>query len=594
VSRAIKEREQEEEQESLSSAWTKFEALSTRLSRYLKTSEDEFASLIQALDACWSMAENVQKATSRLAELGDAASAHQNVLRDSLLEGCGVFQNFLIQIHEARRQLAHTARETGGLLSTSTHLQENIAPLTHIAFHFRLQAARLSPKDSASVLKAYDEMKQVVGFMKQAGDSQERDLRTILDKLTAATRSVERTSSAYTLLAGEAEEKVVRNLELLSSASGDVLQAQTKAGALGIVLAEGIREAIKALQGHDAIRQRLEHILGALAGLRRDGDREDEDRRDADRENEDRREEPEHALLLQRQQAKCVLELIRSTGSRIEQELNSVIGCAQGIAGGGSTQSASDDEVEKFEAAVDRLASLGAEVAELLAGEEKMAGFVLTQIDPIRGLLATNSQGLEVVARSMKRLALNVLVDAEKMPSARGMGVLGIWTSETAEDILTLAKDQKEQFAQLGAALQSQGAAISADVQVVESCRGTLMAQKAIDSLRNSKRTEYDEFGHLSQDASQLRDKTEKLVQSLKFVDEGIELFGTLDVAIGILLGLYPKSEKPFDLDAALAGYTMQEERDAHALVSGGEAEDGLQPTEASEGQEYGANVELF
>jgi hypothetical protein len=575
VSLGIKEKGQE----SLSSAWTRVEGLSACLSRYLKTSEDEFARLIQTLDACWSMAENVQKATARLAELTDAASANQNALRNSLLEGCGVFKKFLIQIQEARRQLAHTAHETGQLLSTSNHLQENIAPLTHIAFHFRLQAARLSPKDSASVLKAYDEMKQVVSFMKQAGDSQERDLLTILDKLTAAARSVERTSSAYALLAAESEERVVRNLELLSSASRDMLQAQSKAGALGIVLAKGIREASKALQGHDAIRQRLEHILGALASLRR---------------NEDQRHEPEHALLLQRQQAKCVLELIVSTGSRIEQELNSVIGCAQGIAGGGSTQSTSDEEVEKFEMAVDRLASLGAEVAELLAGEEKMAGFVLTQIDPIRELLATNSQELEVVARSMKRLALNVLVDAEKMPLARGMGVLGIWTSETAEDILGLARDQKKQFAQLGATLQAQGAAIAADVQVVESCRGTLIAQKTVDSLRNSRRIEYDEFGRLNQDASQLQEKTEKLVRSLKFVDEGIELLGNLDVTIDFLLALYPKSEKPFDLDAASAGYTMQEQRDAHALVSGGEAGNEAGPAAPAEGQEYGANVELF
>lgn len=178
-----------EGQESLSVAWVKFEGLSTRLFRYLKTSEEEFGSLIQALDACWNMAENVQKATTRLAELTEAANGSQTaVIRKSLLEGCGVFKNFLIQIQEVRRQLACTAHETGGLLGTSNHLQENIAPLTHIAFHFRLEASRLSPEDSASVLKAYEEMRQVVSFMKQAGDSQERGLLTILDKLSAAPR----------------------------------------------------------------------------------------------------------------------------------------------------------------------------------------------------------------------------------------------------------------------------------------------------------------------------------------------------------------------------------------------------------------------
>jgi len=50
----------------------------------------------------------------------------------------------------------------------------------------------------------------------------------------------------------------------------------------------------------------------------------------------------------------------------------------------------------------------------------------------------------------------------------------------------------------------------------------------------------------------------------------------------------------PFHLDAASAGYTMQEQHDVHALVSSGEAENAAPLTKTSEEQEYGANVELF
>ena len=127
---------------SLSSAWAKYERLNTSLVRYLNTSEAEFAGLIQALDACWSMAENVQKATAQLSEHTAVASANHNVIRQSMLEACAVFKKFLLEIQEARRQLAGTAHKTGGLLGTARRLQENIAPLTHIAFHFRLEASR--------------------------------------------------------------------------------------------------------------------------------------------------------------------------------------------------------------------------------------------------------------------------------------------------------------------------------------------------------------------------------------------------------------------------------------------------------------------
>ncbi len=578
---------EEEGRESLSSAWAKYERLNTSLVRYLNTSEAEFASLIQALDACWSMAENVQKATAELKEHTAASGDSQNAIRESMLEGCAVFKKFLLEIQEVRRQLADTAHQTGALLGTARHLQENIAPLTHIAFHFRLEASRLSPKDSSSVVKAYEEMKQVVGFMTEADHSQRSALLTILGKLSAATRSVEQTCASYALQAAESEQKVVRHLDLISIVPRSLLRVQNKASALGTVLATSIGEAVKALQGHDAIRQRLEHILHSLAAVRKGNDNDNN-------KPENKQDEPGHALLLQRQQAKCLLEMIVNTGSRIERELNSVIGCAQGIAGDGATGASSDDQLEGFEEAVDRLASLGAEVAALLAGEAKMGNFVVTQIDPVREMLNANSRELEVVARSMKRLALNVLVDAYKIPSARGLGVLGVWTSEVSDDVLKLATDQNEQFAQLGATLQSLAGVIVAEVQKVESCRGALMAETATDSLRSSRRTEHVVVSRLCQESVQLQKKTETLLQSLKFVDEGIELLGDLDAILGLLLTLYPKSEKPFDLKAASAGYTMQEQHDAHAIVSGGEAGNGARLTEPAEGQDYGANVELF
>ncbi len=529
------------------------------------------------------MAENVQKATAQLSGHTAAASERQNVIRQSMLQGCAVFKKFLLEIQEVRSQLAGTARQTGGLLDTARHLQENIAPLTHIAFHFRLEASRLPPKDSTSVVKAYEEMKQVVGFMKQAGDSQQSVLLTILGKFSAATRLVEQTCASYALQAAESEQTVIHNLDLLSIVPRSLSRVQNKASTLGTVLATSIGEAVKALQGHDAIRQRLEHILNALAAVRKDNDKAGNEQ-----------DEPGHALLLQRQQAKCLREVVVNTGSRIERELSSVTGCAQGIAGDGATGASSDGEVEGFEEAVDRLAALSAEVAALLAGEATMGNFLVTQIDPIREMLSANSRELEVVAHSMKRLALNVLVDAHKIPIGSGSWRTGVWTSEVSDDVLKLARDQNNQFAQLVATLQSQVGVITADVQKIECGRVALMAETVTESLRDSRRTECAVVSRLCQDAVQLQKKTETLLRSLKFVDEARGLLDDLDVAIELLLTLYPKSEKPFDLDAASAGYTMQEQHDVHASVSGGEAENHAPLTKPAEGQEYGANVELF
>jgi hypothetical protein len=566
-----------EEQETLALAWGKFESLSARLSRYLKTSEAEFGQLIQALDACWTLVENVRKATAGLAELAASASATQNALRDSLRGGCAVLRASLQQIRVVSRHLASATQEAAGILRTSNHIEQNLAPLKYIAFHFRLQGAGLSSENNAAVMNLYAEMLRVVDAIKRAGDSQQRTLVSILDKLTAATQLIEQASASYSSRATESEAMVERNLALLLEVPSDLLRMQNKADALASVAANGVREAVKALQGHDSIRQRLEHVLAALDAVR-----------------QHQGNESGHALLLQRHQAKSVQELIVKTGSRIERELNNVIGCAQGVAGNGEALGSEDEEVKKFERAADGLTLLNSKVAELLAGEAKIGAFVLERLVPIRELLRARSGELEAPARSMKRVALNVLISAEKIPSVPGIAVLGEWTSETAGYVLQLQAELNEHFAQLSATLQAQGAVIEADIHEVDVCRGDVADHRSDGAFRNSRRRAYDEVNRLTQEATQLQQKTEGLVQSLRFVDEGTGLLEDLEGTIDVLLTLYPESATPFDLDAASAGYTMQEQHDAHALMSGKVAQTVGRLTEPGEGQDLGANVELF
>src|ERR1700753_3885835 len=218
-----------EQQESLSASWAGYEALSGRLVRYLKTSEEEFASLIAALDACWNMAESVQKAGVRLAESTKEAQDARKIVRESMLEGCRIFRIFLNQIQNASRGLASAEQETKDLLGMANQLQTNLAPLQHIAFHFRLEASHLSAHDSSSVLTDYEEMRNALTCLKQAGDSQERTLTTILDKLSSTTQSVIKASSLFASRAAKSEQEVERNIASLLEAPREMLRVQNKA-----------------------------------------------------------------------------------------------------------------------------------------------------------------------------------------------------------------------------------------------------------------------------------------------------------------------------------------------------------------------------
>jgi hypothetical protein len=225
-----------------------------------------------------------------------------------------------------------------------------------------------------------------------------------------------------------------------------------------------------------------------------------------------------------------------------------------------------------------------------------MGNFVLTQIDPIRDLLNAKSGELEALARSMKRLALNVLIGAEHMPEAKGIDVLGAWTSEAAERVLKLARELNSQFALLGDKLQSLVAGLAGDVAGVATCREGLAVPRFDEVLRSSRRTGYAEVARLSGDARALKGKTESLVQSLKFVDEGTELMEGLDAVLASLLDLYPKPKKAFDERAAAAGYTMREQHEVHdAAFGGGPGPAGYaRIAAAAEGDDYGDNIELF
>src|SRR3984957_12392636 len=565
-------------QTSLEATWTRFEQVSARLTRFLGTSEAEFAHLIGALDDCWSMAESVQKANAHLSGLSSVESDRESLaIRSSMLDGCTIFRKFLDQIQAIGHELEAVSLETKGGSPYLQPLARRSCPLDP---HCLSSPLRKLPSVSG-IRQFRDEglRRDGRGAEREEGESQENPPTNILERLSDAERTVDRALASYADEAAASEARIHHHLELLLPP--DVEESRRKAGTLHSVIAASITEAVKVLQGHDAIRQRLQHILKSLEGVPQNTEME-----------------PGHALVLERQQAKNVHETIITTGVRIKQELSAVIASAQGLAGDTVSRAAAENEVDKFEQAVDQLSSLSAGVARLLAGEMTIGRLFLTQIEPIGELLQRDSAGLEALARSMKRLkklALNVLVSADKMPSAQGIRVLSAWTSEAAERSLRLARALDQQFVQLDKTLQSKSAEIMADVQTVEKCRRGLLMPRSDDNLRKSRRIEYEEIRRLNQKASELQERTTILLQSLRFVDEGSRLMESLDAVIGSLLSLYPKPEKPLDLKAVAASYFMKEQHAIQASVFGVEEEANHgRLSEAAEGEDYGANVELF
>jgi hypothetical protein len=568
-----------EDRSMLEAEWERYESVSSRLVRYLKTSEEEFGRLIQALDECWTLTESVQGATARLLELtGVTSGSGFESIRLLMVTGWDVSRVFLKQIRGGSEQLSSVMQNTRELLAVSDRMEEHLKPLKYIAMYLRLEGSRLTDDDSVGVQEFHKQMLDVLGAMKRSGESQRGTLDTILEKLLAATQLVERASESYTLRANESEQRTQSDLALLMTVPPDLLALQQLAEAFEKSVAVRIKDAVKNLQGHDTIRQRLEHILKTMAGL------------PMGPENRAGR-----ALLIQRQQTRSVLEQIKSTGSRIELELNGIVAAAQGIAAVNAGETSKVDPAKEFETAVDRVSSLSTEIAGLLAGEVEVGTFVITQIVPIRDLLGAKSRELETMAGTMKILAMNVVIVAKSIPAAKSIDVLGSWTSEAAESVLVMARELNLQFDRLGGTLQILAVAIREDMTRLESCQSAMSAYQFDASLRGSRRKGYEEARQLSLEAHQLQEKTEALLSSVKFVSEGSALLGELDDVMAALLLLYPISEGGDELDSASAGYTMRSQHEAHGLESWEHvSEEFARLSEVPEGQNYGDNVELF
>jgi len=567
------------EQELITAEWRRFESLRSRLFGYLKNSEEEFSRLIQALIAYGEMEDQVRKATGRVCEFDGNSSLDQTAsIRQAMLNGCEVFRKFLGQIDDVSQHLHSSVNETDALVGLSKDLQKSLEPFTYIAIQLRLEGARLAPANEAIISMFHKDMRGVLSSLTENRESQRTTLLAVRDKLSAARQAVELVSASFTIRATESENRIRLNLDKLSEVPPTLLEAQDKVTSLQEDVASGIRDEVRILQSHDAIRQRIEHILTSLEAARSIEDIE-----------------PARVLTMQRQQARAVREAITSTGTSIDAVLKGVIGSATQIAAESQKMSFGHEGVERFENAVDQLTSLNTEVSELLAEQIEIGRFVLTQLEPIQEVLSASSRELEVQAQAMKILALNVSVGAGNMPESKVIDVLGAKTSEQADAVLDLATALNKQFAQVGVQLHTEIAMSKADVELACASRNSLIAERPDAATRASRRIGNDEVASLSRSSQELQRETEALVQTLTFVQEGSELLEQLDGILETLLDLYPKSEGSFDMHNLTDGYTMREQHEVHAAISGLEMTTGYaRLSEAVNGEDYGDNVELF
>lgn len=113
-----------------------------------------------------------------------SGTGRPQVLCESMLQGCRIFRDFLTQIEEASGRLASSEKETGDLLGLANHLQNSLATLRHITFHFRLEDSRPRQRISEDIQTDYKEMQKALSFPETgrrfAGTDPDNDSRQAL------------------------------------------------------------------------------------------------------------------------------------------------------------------------------------------------------------------------------------------------------------------------------------------------------------------------------------------------------------------------------------------------------------------------------
>jgi len=173
--------------------------------------------------------------------------------------------------------------------------------------------------------------------------------------------------------------------------------------------------------------------------------------------------------------------------------------------------------------------------------------------------------------------------------------VLGAKTSEQADAVLGLATALNKQFTQVGVQLRTEIATSKADVELACASRSSLIAERPDTAIRASRRLGNDEVVSLGTRSQELQQETAALVETLTFAQEGSDLLEQLDGILETLINLYPKSEGSLDMHSLTDGYTMREQHEVHAAISGLEMTTGYaRLSETENGEDYGDNVELF
>ena len=385
----------------------------------------------------------------------------------SFLEGwqSGVLASF-VQVEACR----HLFLKLRGGEST---LHDAVAPLRHMQTMFRVESARLDT-ETREIFAGLTEQIATVGVEVRETFGQQFEM--VAENLQVFTRLTESISSQAQAVGRDLQvrkQAIAKALADLATELGKNSERGAELSAIGRTVSNATGNIIVALQSHDIVTQRMQHVSSGISqacSLLRSVDES------VKAKASDSIGKAFYLLSVQRAQLSGVYEQIDTS----EKSLGTAVADISSKVSGGS-DSALLKEFKKLTDAANGSMQLSCEMlAEIRTLLELVTGLsreFYEALEPI-GTVSTRLTGsLELLSNKMRVIALNAQVQAVQIGAGTGLEVLAAHIAEISRHISGFAESMAQDIGELAANIQ----------ELSTSFRGmTIEGLKELEALRES------------------------------------------------------------------------------------------------------------
>lgn len=338
---------------------------------------------------------------------------------------------------ELRDLLRRCEQQTGEMLASQRSMKSLLAPLAYVEVLFKIESANLSEENRDT----FTSVAREIGHLRRLVDENFQENTQRLALTHATLREVrEHYEKDMQVHAGLVEKVRVRVDSSISQLDRDLVrntQMDSQTQQLAMELRKRVGDVVTALQMHDIVRQKNDHLEHLLEGM------------------ESARMVSPKVLSLARNQLSLVLSEVRRGAVQIDSGLHAVIDQAEQIERRSVEESGFDGMVASADGMVQMILDTMSETRVLLEDTNRLVDRSFTAARPAGEVLQSVSAAVGELSVQMRLIALNAQIRSAQITEDTGLSTLAAHTAKISTEIIHVSSQMAADIDGLRAATSS-------------------------------------------------------------------------------------------------------------------------------------------